>query len=263
MHDGRPSDTARRVAAYRLDFARVPARFGDPEADDRLASDVAADVDVAPDERMAAYLRLRTSFFDRLVVNGLERGATQVALIGAGHDGRALRYAKAGVRWFEIDHPATQADKRHRLTRLKIATSNIAFLAADLAREDVADILIRAGFDPGAPSLMLCEGVLVYLDPSVVARLFVQLRAIAAAGTRIAVSGQIHATVPVRRERFAARVAELGEPLRLGRANVEQLLSAAHWHPTESTEGVKRAGLIIAVPSQEQGLGSTASPVGD
>src|SRR5690348_11267261 len=127
MHDGRPSETARRVAAYRLGFARLPAPFGDPAADDRLAGDVSAGLDFERDPRMDGYLRLRTSFFDQVVVDALERGVTQLALIGAGHDGRALRYAKSGVRWFEIDHPATQADKRRRLAHLKIATPNITF----------------------------------------------------------------------------------------------------------------------------------------
>jgi Phosphotransferase enzyme family len=42
MREGRPSVTARRVAAYRLGFDRLAAGFGDPAADERLAADVAA-----------------------------------------------------------------------------------------------------------------------------------------------------------------------------------------------------------------------------
>lgn len=42
-----PSQTARRVAAYRLGFERVAApASGDPDADDRLTADVAAGVTV-------------------------------------------------------------------------------------------------------------------------------------------------------------------------------------------------------------------------
>ncbi len=104
-------------------------------------------------------------------------------LVGAGYDGRALRYAKAGVRWFEIDHPTTQADKRQRLTRLEISATEVTFIAADLA-DDIATALTGAGFEPDAPSLLLWEGVAVYLDPSVPARVLAQLRSIATAGTR-------------------------------------------------------------------------------
>ena len=42
MEDGGPSQTARRVAAHRLDFTRIPADYGAPAADHVLAVDVAA-----------------------------------------------------------------------------------------------------------------------------------------------------------------------------------------------------------------------------
>jgi methyltransferase (TIGR00027 family) len=100
-------------------------------------------------------------------------------LIGAGYDGRALRYAKPGVRWFEVDHPATQADKRQRLGRLEIPADDVTFVAADLAGDDVSAALSEAGFAPDAPSLLLGEGVVVYLDPGVLARVLAQLRSIA------------------------------------------------------------------------------------
>lgn len=108
------------VAAYRLAFERLPAPLGDPESDERLAPDLVAGFNFEPEERMAGYLRVRTSFFDRVVLKALERRTTQVAAIGAGYDGRALRCAEPGVRWFEVDHPVTQRDKRQRLQRLAI-----------------------------------------------------------------------------------------------------------------------------------------------
>src|SRR5262249_27672612 len=127
MEDGGPSQTARRVAAHRLDFTRVPADYGDPAADQALAADV-ADGRQAPAGRMHAYLAARTFFFDRTVTGTLGRGVRQVVAGGAGYDGRALRYAKPGVRWFEVDHPATQRDKLQRLARLGIDTSHIGFV---------------------------------------------------------------------------------------------------------------------------------------
>ncbi len=248
MRDGEPSRTAQHVAAYRSGFERLPAGFGDPEADDRLARDVAADVELRPGKRMAGYLRGRTAFFDRVVLNGLERGSTQVAVIGAGYDGRALRFAKPGVRWFEVDHPDTQRDKRRRLARLEIATPNVAFLAADLTSDDVATALIGAGFAPDAPSLLLCEGVAVYLEPEVLAGLLAQLRSVATAGTRLAMSSGIPGVDPAIRERFAARVAELGEPLALAGAEVGTLLAAARWRAAELSERAQRAGMLVGVP---------------
>jgi O-methyltransferase involved in polyketide biosynthesis len=117
MDDGGPSVTARRVAAHRLGFSRGPAAYGVPAADEALAADVAAG-QVAPANRMHDYLAARTSFFDRTVVSAIDRGVRQIVVGGGGaYDGRAFRYANPGVRWFEMDHPATQRDKLERLER--------------------------------------------------------------------------------------------------------------------------------------------------
>src|SRR5947208_16440730 len=102
MRAGKASTTAQRVAARRLTFERVPAPYGDPAADERLARDVASGVTGTSTSGMVGYLKARTAFFDRVVVGALERGMMQVVIAGAGYDGRALRYAKSGVRWFEI-----------------------------------------------------------------------------------------------------------------------------------------------------------------
>ena len=146
MEDGGPSVTARRVAAHRLGFSRVPAAYGVPAADEALAADVAAGL-VAPANRMHDYLAARTSFFDRTVVSAIDRGVRQVVVGAAGYDGRAFRYAKPGVRWFEVDHPATQRDKLERLERLGIAASHVRFVEADFTRDPVADRLRAAGLE--------------------------------------------------------------------------------------------------------------------
>ena len=167
MRREQASLTAQRVAAQRALFARVPADHGDPAADDRLGRDVAGDQPVDPQSPMFAYLAARTRFFNSVVVRSLQRGVTQVVIAGAGYDGRALRYAKPGVSWFEVDHPATQADKLERLTRLDLPAAGIAFVAADFAVDDVAGGLAAAGQRPDVATLFLCEGVAVYLETDV------------------------------------------------------------------------------------------------
>ena len=128
MIEGRPSETAQRVAAHRLAFERVATNYGNAAADMALATDVAG----WPQHGMSAgrmhdYLRARTAFFDRVVVGALETGFTQVVIGAAGYDGRALRYAKPGVTWFEVDLPSTQQDKLARLRRLEIGYGARAF----------------------------------------------------------------------------------------------------------------------------------------
>ena len=198
------------MAAYRLGFTRAPAGYGDPAADETLAADVAAGEQ--PTGRMRDYLDARTRFFDRVVVGAIGRGVRQIVLGAAGYDGRAFRYAKRGVRWFEVDHPATQHDKQERLARLGLATRQVRYVPADFARDPVADRLTAVGLDPGQPSLFLLEGVAVYLEPAVLERVLRQFRQVAGSGSRLAISVSTASADGEARSRFRASLARLGEP---------------------------------------------------
>jgi methyltransferase (TIGR00027 family) len=260
MEDGGPSVTARWVAAHRLGFARVATGYGDPAADEALAADVAARR-AAPANRMHDYLAARTSFFDRTVVSALDRGVQQVVVGAAGYDGRAFRYAKPGVRWFEVDHPATQRDKLERLERLGIDASHVRFVEADFARDPVASRLRAAGLDPNVPSLFLLEGVAVYLEPAVLEDVLRQFRQVAAPGSSLAISVSLsRPRGDAARARFQATVAALGEPARstFEAAEAEALLARTGWPlATENGDGqqtaagsdrLRTAGLLVASP---------------
>jgi methyltransferase (TIGR00027 family) len=266
VNNGGPSITAQRVAAYRLGFTRVPAPYGDPAADEALAADVAAGQQPAAG-RMRAYLEARTRFFDRVVVGAIGRGVHQVVVGAAGYDGRAIRYAKAGVRWFEVDHPATQRDKRERLERLGIATGQMRFIEADFTRDPVAERLTAAGLDPGKPGLFLLEGVAVYLEPAVLERVLRDFRQVARAGSRLAISVSLSIAQAEARSRFQATVATLGEPARstLEAGEATELLARTGWQVTVSDdaddpdaaarrERLRSTGLLMA------SAGPTASP---
>jgi methyltransferase (TIGR00027 family) len=247
MRTGGPSITAQHVAAYRLSYERAPAPFGSPDDDESLARDVADLEAFEPNERMNLYLRARTAFFDRVVVTALEHGVRQVVVVAAGYDARALRYAKLDVAWFEVDHPATQADKRARLERLGIEAPHVRFVAADLVEPGLAAALAESGHDAATPSLMLAEGLIVYLDEEVVEAMARELRTAAARGSRLAVSAS-----PIvdeeRRKRFAASVEAIGEPARSHTTATEtqQLLEAAGWRSTELAQLAHDAGFVVA-----------------
>ena len=259
MDHGGPSVTARRVAARRLGFTRIPAPYGDPAADQALAADVAAG-EQPPPGRMSDYLAARTRFFDQVVVGAIGRGVRQVVIGGAGYDGRAFRYAKPGVLWFEVDHPDTQRDKRERLDRLGLAAPQVRFVAADFTRDLFAARLTEAGLDPARPGLFLLEGVAVYLEPAVLETVLAQFRQVAAAGSRLAISVSVSGADAERRARFQASVAALGEPARstLEPGQATDLLARAGWQVTaaggddpEATARRERqhsAGLLTASP---------------
>jgi methyltransferase (TIGR00027 family) len=265
VRDGAASITAQRVAAHRLTFERVPASYGDPEADEKLARDVAGSLR-GGEGGMVAYLAARTSFFDRIVVRAIDAGMRQVVIAAAGYDGRALRYAKAGVRWFEVDHPDTQRDKRARLERLAMDTSNVSFVPADFNVDDVASGLSAAGHDRDLASLFLVEGVAVYLDRAVLESLLRGLRTAAAPRSRLAISLSVDsgaAGLSTRRATFQRAVAAMGEPARtvLTPDDAEALFVATGWQvapsadprsdaaQSERLERARRAGLVVVEPT--------------
>jgi methyltransferase (TIGR00027 family) len=251
MREGEASLTAQRVAAYRLSFDRLPAPYGDPAADEALARNVAQQVEVVPGG-MHDYLRARTAFFDRVVVDALAAGIAQVVVGAAGYDGRAWRYGKPGVRWIELDHPTTQRDKLERMHRLGLRTDHVCFVAADFAIDAVADRLLSAGLDVSSLCLFLLEGVAVYLDRPVLVSLLEGFRHVAADGSRLAISFSVMASSTqraARRAAFQAAVAAMGEPVRsvTKPGDIETLLAATGWQMVvASGHASSSIGLVLA-----------------
>jgi methyltransferase (TIGR00027 family) len=251
---GAPSVTAQKVALQRLSFDRVPVPYGNADADLALARDVAANATVDGDSPLSEYLAARTAFFDRVVVSALDRGVTQAIIVGAGYDGRALRYAKPGVRWFELDHPATQTDKRERLDRLGVDTEGITYVAADFGTDDVELALTAASFDRALAAIFICEGVAVYLDRPVLVSLLRSIRAVAAERSLLAISLSMAADsdeAEARQAWFRARVAAVGEPER-DRLTAEDKANVLHdtgWKDETTSPRAQRAGLVVLSPA--------------
>jgi methyltransferase (TIGR00027 family) len=110
----------------------------------------------------ATALAQRTQVIDAEVARSLGRGTSQIVLIGAGDDGRALRFGGGSTRWFEVDQPQAQADKRNRLSALGIATAAATtYLGLDLLRDgdELGGALHAAGHDTDAPTLFIAETV--------------------------------------------------------------------------------------------------------
>jgi methyltransferase (TIGR00027 family) len=89
----------------------------------------------------------------------------QIVILGAGLDGRAWRMAELDGRVvFEVDHPASQRDKRSRSERLKPTAREVRFVPVDFAHDDLAAALTAAGHDPVQSTTWIWEGVVMYLN---------------------------------------------------------------------------------------------------
>ena len=166
------SRTALMVTAFRARAsARDDAVCDDPWSAGLAGSDghkYARRFDVAF-PHMELWVACRTRFFDECVGHFVSRGVGQVVVLGAGFDTRAARLRREGVRFFEVDHPATGREKLRRLERLDGYPIDAAtYVPCDFEREDFLEQLGAHGFLRDQPALLLWEGVSPYLTRSAV-----------------------------------------------------------------------------------------------
>lgn len=116
----------------------------------------------------------------RAIADGFER----VIVLGAGFDTLAYRLSREfpHVDVTEVDHPATQGAKRRALDAdAEPATPPLHYLAIDLSAEPLPDSLR----DDRRATIIVVEGVLMYLPELEVHRLFDSMRGLAAQDVRI------------------------------------------------------------------------------
>ena len=153
-----------------------------------VAEDLAARAATLGSTGLVAPLHCRTRWLDDCVKTFLAERRQRdgdgdgpggnLIVLGAGYDTRCHRFrkelARAGVRGYEVDAPGTQATKRRALRRAGVvrADDGVAYCGCDFATEDWLDALARRGgsFDPALPTLVLWEGVTMYLPEEAVAR---------------------------------------------------------------------------------------------
>ncbi|HKD88686.1 MAG TPA: SAM-dependent methyltransferase [Streptosporangiaceae bacterium] len=183
-----PSRTSQAVALTRVGLDRPHSPEGDPEAQRKLCKDMQFS---APDWLLPS-IEARTRFVDDQVIRAIDSGTRQIVICGAGYDDRALRFRTSGVRFFELDHPATQGDKARLLRSIGAEAPGVTLAEVDFRSDDVAIALHRAGHEARMPTLFICEGLLVYLDRRTCHALLVALARSAAAGSVLVASLATH-----------------------------------------------------------------------
>jgi methyltransferase (TIGR00027 family) len=202
MREARPSSTAMFVAALRaVASLGEGALISDPVAARFLPRSWAGALALA--ERHGAtrlvrwlpdvlsrgrlqHIALRTRVIDDHLVRAVATGVQQVVLLGAGFDARAYRLASLDAcRLFEVDHPATQATKRARVAGLAPVVRALEHVPLDLERRGLVDGLVRAGFDLGETSVVVWEGVTMYLSEEAIRATLGALAELMAPGSRL------------------------------------------------------------------------------
>jgi len=172
-----------------------------------------------PGSRSSAVVRTRV--IDDAVVAALADGVAQLLVLGAGLDSRAWRLPGVErARAFEVDHPSTQAEKRHRVGATGV-DPGVTFVSIDLVGGGLTNALMEAGFDPTTRSVVVWEGVTNYLDEASVDRTLAALAKLMSERSTLVMTYVVPALVdgshPSREAlRWAGRVRRVGEAFTFG-----------------------------------------------
>lgn len=252
-------------------------KFLDPAMQERVA---AADPEAtAMFANMLGYQAVRTHFFDRFFAEAAAAGIRQVVILASGLDSRAYRLDwPQGTVVYEIDQPKVLEYKSATLAGHGAAPlTDRREVAVDL-RQDWPAALKAAGFDPERPTAWLAEGLLMYLPAEAQDRLFEQITALSAPGSRVSAEAVRHHDEERRaqmRERWEKMADDMGIERTVDiadltyndvdRADVTEWLNGHGWTATgtPSTDEMRRLGRWVEVPNQEEQEGFSTFVVGE
>jgi O-methyltransferase involved in polyketide biosynthesis len=111
----------------------------------------------------------RKQVIEQIARQAIADGTQRIVLLGAGFDTLALRLAREFpvLQFVEVDHPATQAQKRRALLNPAFADwllPNLRWLTADFAQADqIASPWLTSLGEASVKTLFIAEGLLMYL----------------------------------------------------------------------------------------------------
>ena len=192
-----PSLTAYKVALMRAVHQVLddPIVFEDPLA--LSIAGIRRDSDIHSlqrkyGSRIQKYLRAmvvaRSRFVEDELSGAIKRGIRQYVILGAGLDTYPYRNpdSSAGLKIFEVDHPATQEWKRRQLDAAELPVPEIlTFVPVDFEIQSLALQLAEAGFRADEPSFFSWLGVVVYLSRGSMMETMKYIASGTAAGTTI------------------------------------------------------------------------------
>jgi methyltransferase (TIGR00027 family) len=230
MQEYKPSRTAFGVARRRAVHQLLddPKIFDDPVALAIIGPDAAATLTSDPSNDhplsrgLRAFVVARSRFAEDELARAVASGVRQYVVLGAGFDTFAYRnpHAAAGLRVFEVDHPATQQWKREQLRASGIAIpAEMVFVPVDFEQQSLAGQLQAAGFDTGQPAFFSWLGVVPYLTEDAFLATMTYIAAMPAPSGVVFDYGVARSALGFRErlalDALASRVARAGEPFRL------------------------------------------------
>jgi methyltransferase (TIGR00027 family) len=189
--------------------------------------------------RAAEGMAVRTRFFDKMFTDAADAGVRQAVILAAGLDVRGYRLPwPDGTTVYEVDLPEVIEFKTRTLEGLGATpTATHRTVAIDL-RADWPKALKDNGFDPSQPTAWSAEGLLIYLPSDAQDKLFDNITALSAPGSRLATEHvpDLSAFTDGRSQRMSERLKQLGSDIEMAdlvyqgeRSHVVEYLTERGW----------------------------------
>lgn len=162
-----------------------------------------------------AHFPLRKRFVEDQVREAIGGGAEQLLVIGAGLDTLAPRLAAElpALRAIEIDHPSTGEAKARGVAAAGMARDNLVLVPIDLAKHPLSAALGKTDWQT-IRSVVVAEGLLMYLPLDAVRALFTALHDHTGPGSRVVFTWLPESEGGMKLDRLTrAGIAMVGEPV--------------------------------------------------
>jgi methyltransferase (TIGR00027 family) len=226
-------DTAAELSARILESYSRTSRFFLDILRRSWFRSIAAAVERTTIPGIMRHYAMRKKCIAQLARDAVRDGIAQIVILGAGFDSLAiaLRREFADVRFWEIDHPATQRYKES--VAGSIDPSRFQFIGANLTAVDLREALSTSGsFRSEQRTLWIAEGLFMYFPERTVSRLFELVRNMSAPRSRFIFTFMQRNSAGHVRFRNQTKLVDLwlqlrGEPFRWGiaRENLTKFIS--------------------------------------
>lgn len=130
---------------------------------------------------------MRARYADDALRGAMSAGTEQVIMLGSGYDATSARWPPSSLRFFEVDHPETQARKRAVIGEHASpeVLERIVFVPCDFNRDSPAERLAEHGFDRTRPAFVNWLAVTWYIPREAVEATLREIASITVPGSRM------------------------------------------------------------------------------
>ena len=174
----------------------------------------------------------RTRYAEDTLEKAFRQGVRQCVILGAGMDTFAFRRSEMleELEVFEVDHPATQEFKLHRLAELEWEhPTKLHFIPVDFTKESLVTVLTRSSsYDSNGKSLFSWLGVVSYLSHEDIFATLRSIAEIAPAGSIVVFNyADTNTFIPEKlspqMKEFMKLLRKIGEPIKMSGFNPSRL----------------------------------------